>query len=242
MILDARRDALPQELQADIVIVGSGAAGIALARALIGRKRDVLLLEAGGETRDPAAQDFYRTDAVSPVTHHLGHEFRRRGWGGTTSLWGGRCIPLEPIDFETRDWVPHSGWPIGHGEVARFYPAALDVCEAGPPEFESGTQMIPGAGPELVVDRIERFSLPTDFGKRYRGELAAAADVRVLTHAPVVAITTGEDGNQATGVEVVIDGARRHVRARRVVLAAGGLESTRLLLASNRVRRAGLGR
>lgn len=241
MILDARREALPETLAADILIIGSGAAGIALARALIGRKRDVLLLEAGGETRDPASQDFYRTDAVSPVTHHLGHEFRRRGWGGTTSLWGGRCIPLEPIDFEQRDWVPHSGWPIAYDEVARFYPQALDVCEAGPAAFESDSRMFSGTGDDLVADRIERFSRPTDFGKRYRDELAAAPDVRVLTHAAVVAITTDDDGTAATGVDAVVAGNRRHVRARRVVLAAGGLETTRLLLASNAVRRAGLG-
>lgn len=241
MILDASRDALPEDLRADIVIVGSGAAGIALARALIGRGRDVLLLEAGSDAHDGASQDFYRTDSVSPVTHHLGHEFRRRGWGGTTRLWGGRCIPLEPIDFERRDWIPHSGWPIPYAEVARFYPAALEVCEAGPDRFDADTRMFPADSADLVLDRIERFSLPTDFGKRYRAELAAATDVRVLTNAAVVAVTTSDDGNVATGVEAVIGGARRRIHARRVVLAAGGLETTRLLLASNRVRSAGLG-
>lgn len=241
MILDASRDALPNDLRADIVIVGSGAAGIALACALIGRGRDVLLLEAGGEAHDAASQDFYRTDSVSPVTHHLGHEFRRRGWGGTTRLWGGRCIPLEPIDFERRDWIPHSGWPIGYDEIARFYPHALDVCEAGPERFDADTRMFAADSPDLVLDRIERFSRPTDFGKRYRAELAAAADVRVLTNAPVVQVATSDDGNIATGVEVMIGEARRRIGARRIVLAAGGLETTRLLLASNRVRAAGLG-
>lgn len=241
MILDAHRDVLPAELQAGIVIVGSGAAGITLARELIGRGQDVLLLEAGGEAVRPESQDFYRTAAVSPVTHHLGHEFRRRGWGGTTSLWGGRCIPLEPIDFEVRDWIPHSGWPIPYDAVARFYPAALSICDAGPDRFTADSRLFAATSPDLVLDRIERFSLPTDFGKRYRDALAAASDVRVLMNAPVVEIMTDPAGNATTGVEIIVGGQRRHVAAKTVVLAAGGLETTRLLLASRRARATGLG-
>jgi choline dehydrogenase-like flavoprotein len=130
--------ALPD--QADLVIVGSGAAGIALAVALDGCGQNVVLLEAGGNKPD---QSFYRASEVSPSSHVGTELFRRRAWGGTTSLWGGRCIPLDPIDFERRDWVPNSGWPIPFEELDRFTPQAMELCEAGAPEF-GGRRFSPG--------------------------------------------------------------------------------------------------
>ena len=35
-----------------------------------------------------------------------------RYFGGTTNHWGGWCAPPDPIDFEERDSMPHSGWPF----------------------------------------------------------------------------------------------------------------------------------
>jgi choline dehydrogenase-like flavoprotein len=76
----------------------------------------------------------------------------------------------------------------------------------------------------------------------YRRELAAARNVHVLLHAPVVELDTTPDGQTVSRVEFVT-ADRKHlaVTARIVVLAAGGIENARLLLLSNKVRQAGLG-
>ncbi len=42
---------------------------------------------------------------------------------------------FDPIDFEQREHVAHSGWPISYDEVARFYEPALKECEAGAFQF-----------------------------------------------------------------------------------------------------------
>lgn len=220
----------PLPAEADIVIIGSGAAGISLALALDGAEQRVLLLEAGGETSD---QSFYRATRVAPDSHVPAELFRRRAFGGTTSLWGGRCIPLDPIDFERRDWVPGSGWPIAFEDLDRFTPRAMEICEAGAPAF-LGEQIFPGASllaermnhSDIEANAVERFSPPTHFGARYRERLASSANIGVLTETPVLRIMA-EDGT-VTGVET----PRGTIRARQVIVAAGGLETPRLLLAS----------
>lgn len=229
------------ELAADVCIVGAGAAGIALACELDGSGRSVLLVDAGGFRPDLAwSNELYAGSADAP--HPAPTEFRRIGFGGTTGIWGGRCVPFDPIDFERRDWLPGSGWPIGYDEVARHYARALAYCDAGEFDFSVGGSL-PGAPPTipgavdagvLRADRIERYSLPTDFGKRYRERLARSQDVRVLPEARCVAIVR-EPGAQRVAAIEVADRAqrRRRVVARRFVLATGGIETVRLLLASD---------
>ena len=226
---------------AAIVIVGAGAAGITLACELDGCGLKVLLLEAGGTTLDRAASDeHYRGTTTSP--HPEPNEFRRAGLGGTTRIWGGRCVPFDPIDFERRDHVPHSGWPIAYDEVAKHYPRALWYCHAGTFDFTvAGT--LPGAGPTLpglegegdaLLDRIERYSLPTDFGREHRAQLERSTNVTVLLDARCLRLRKkgGEDTIEAVEVGDRT-GRRATILASRFVIACGGIETTRLLFASD---------
>lgn len=146
--------------------------------------------------------------------------------------------------------MAHARWPIGNDEVARHYPKALTYAEAGAPEFNAGAAL-PGepadmadgvTSPDVLLDRIERFSHPTDFGRWYRKRIEAHPRIRLLLNAPVAEILTGQGGIVATGVRTALPGGRtRDVDASRVVIAAGGLETARLLLASAGVGAAGLG-
>ena len=96
-------------LRADVCVVGAGPAGIALALALSGRGLSVLLLEAGRRPQDPLAQALYEGELANPQ-HSPPHRYRMRGLGGSSTRWGGRCMPFDPIDFERRDWVAAPGW------------------------------------------------------------------------------------------------------------------------------------
>jgi choline dehydrogenase-like flavoprotein len=223
-----------------VCIVGTGAAGITLACELDGCGFRVLVLEAGQMKPLPRIQDDYRGEATRP--HPPPDEYRRVAFGGTTSIWGGRCVPFDPIDFEPRDHVAQSGWPIAYDDVARHYPRALEYCDAGAFDFRASTSiadaapMIPGVegGGLLDLDLIERYSLPTDFGARYAGRLAASANVTVVIGARCVGLSPAAGASRIDGVEIVLrSGERCTIRPRVVVLAAGGIESTRLLLASD---------
>ncbi|VXC76942.1 FAD-dependent oxidoreductase [Sphingomonas sp. 8AM] len=227
---------------ADVCIVGSGAAGLTLAARCAALGLEVLVLEAGGADVDPAVQDAYAGQVADPRVHWPLDTYRVRALGGTTALWGGRSIPFDPIDFEPRPWVAHSGWPIGYDEVARYYPAAMEAAEAGAFDHTPSAPIVPGLDGEWLHTTIERFSRPTNFWTRYGPQLTAAANVRVLTHAPVTAIRLAADGNSVDHLEIrAPDGTSWPVRAKNYVLAAGGLETARLLLASDDVRPDGPG-
>jgi choline dehydrogenase-like flavoprotein len=250
MILDLQDAPVTDSLQAGICIVGAGAVGIAMALDLAASGVDVLVLEAGGFGFEQDAQDQYRGTVVNPALHPPLEEYRDRGLGGTTRTWGGRCVPFDPIDFEPRPWIAGSGWPIAYAELAPYYPAANEICDAG--EFaytahEAFAQplrpMIAGYGEEsFTTENLERFSRPTDLGKRYREQLAAAKNLRVMLHASVVQISLDEAGSRVTGLEVRTRAGRLIViEAKQFVLAPGGLEATRLLLASRGVHPQGIG-
>jgi choline dehydrogenase-like flavoprotein len=231
------------DLRAAVCIAGAGAAGITLACELETLGVDVLLLDAGGPGwRGGVSQDPYRGSSAG--AHPPPGHFRRRAFGGSTTLWGGRCVPYDPIDFETRSYVPGSGWPIAYDEVARHYPAALAYCDAGVAEFDPAAAL-PGAAPllrgtappggeALLCERIERYSLPTDFGRRYGRRLGRSSRVRVVSHAQVVRVLRSDDGGRIAALEFVArDGRHQRVRAQRFVLALGGIETVRLLWASD---------
>jgi len=161
---------------------------------------------------------------------------------GTTTLWGGRCVPLDPIDFERRDYVSNSGWPIGYDEVARFYPRALEYCHAGKFDFTASGSIddarptisaFDGRG-SIVHDCIERYSPPTHFGTSFRTRIESSANVMAVLNARCVQLNKRAGENRIESVEIVDRaGQRKTIRAEWFVLATGGIETTRLLLASD---------
>lgn len=239
------------ETEADLCIIGAGAAGITIARELSGRHFSVALLEAGGLRFEADTQALYRGESVGLKYGGL-DETRIRYFGGSTNpeAWGGWCKPLDPLDFEQRPWAPYSGWPLTRDELEPWYRRAQALCEAGPFDYDIDRWReridVPMGdlplGSDRVVTQLAQLSPPTRFGRRYRDELDASPNVRVYLHANVTEIVTDGDGSTARTVEAVtLDGRRLSVACRYVILAAGGIENARLLLLSRRVNPAGLG-
>jgi choline dehydrogenase-like flavoprotein len=168
-------------------------------------------------------------------------------YGGSTTRWTGHGRPLERLDFERRDWVPYSGWPFPIDVLDPYYRRAHEVCRLGPYDYEPSTWSANGRRPLPVEPhtldvRIYQFGHPTDFGKIYKGELEAARNVDVWLHADVLEIDVDADVRRVSGLRVATSpGKEARFVAARYVLACGGLENPRLLLASNRVAAAGLG-
>ncbi|ARV20394.1 6'''-hydroxyparomomycin C oxidase [Curvibacter sp. AEP1-3] len=229
-------------LKADICIVGGGAAGISMALALSGKGLQVLLLESGKWEEDAASQALYQGTVADDRMHSPTDKYRQRRFGGSTTIWGGRCMPFDPIDFEERPWVPNSGWPITHEDLAPFYLRANQYLEAGKFEYDADQALLPGTGPlvqgfaskRLRTNGLERFSCPTNMAARYGNRLKAAADVRVLLEANCTGIRLAEDAGSVRFLEVAtLAGNTFAVEAEEYVLATGGIEVARLLLASN---------
>jgi len=247
MFLDLRQIPDGTALDADLCIVGAGAAGITIARQFAGRPLAVLVVESGGLELDEATQALYQGAIVGHPYFDL-DVTRLRYFGGSTNHWGGWCAPLHDIDFEARDWVPHSGWPITRRDLDPYYAAAQLLVEIGPPTYDplawqDDKHRFPEFQPERMVTQILQLSEPaTHFGERYRDDLAKADNVRVLLNANTLGVGSNAEATNATGVRLAtLTGVRASVRAKAVVVACGGLESPRVLLLSNDVVSAGLG-
>jgi choline dehydrogenase-like flavoprotein len=245
MINDARERQDGTTIECDLAIVGAGAAGITVAREFAGRGVKVCLLESGGFEFEDEIQALYEGRNLGLPYFDLDVS-RLRYFGGTTNHWEGRCRPLDPIDFEARDWVPLSGWPISYADLEPYYRRAQKVCELAsfaytPEPWLRGSQEVFPADPAKLVNRVWQYR-PLRFGEVYRAELQAAANIDVLLHANLVEIETTAAGSQVTGLRLsTLDGKTLAARPRAVVLACGGLETPRLLLASNRMVNVGLG-
>src|SRR3954453_8749961 len=95
-------------IETDLCIVGSGLAGWAIADEFRDAQMRVLMLESGGMLPEAEAHALNETtDVGCPL-----YNGRARRLGGTSSMWFGRCIALDEIDYRVRDWVPRSGWPV----------------------------------------------------------------------------------------------------------------------------------
>ncbi|KQX20832.1 MULTISPECIES: FAD-dependent oxidoreductase [unclassified Sphingomonas] len=235
----------PDGMTADVAVIGAGAAGIAVCRRLLAEGLSVILLESGGFDHEAGPAALNRGENIGEEYYRL-EDSRLRFFGGTTAIWGGRCAEFDPIDFERRPWVPHSGWPIDHAEVAPYYaeartafglPRSLpdlgDALGAAMPAFADDELSTPAW---LFDERFDRFSHANS------RDLLDHPRCTVVTHATVREIlATGS----ARGVDRLVvrglAGQRLTVTARHYVLAAGGIENPRLLLASRSVMRSGLG-
>jgi len=250
VILDANSVGNKARVRADVCIVGGGAAGISLALALIGQGLEIILLESGQLKPHAPSQSLYEGEVSDEQLHSPPDKYRQRRFGGSTTIWGGRCTPFDAIDFEPRSQVPHSGWPISLEDLLPYYPEANRLAEAGRFAYDAAQALGPGAAPMFrgfdsdVVDTdgLERFSCPTDFGARYARRLRVASQLRVLLGANCTNLELDADRRRIRDVEVTtLEGQRFTIAARAVVLAAGGLETARLLLASRDAAPAGIG-
>jgi choline dehydrogenase-like flavoprotein len=241
------RDITPNTvIETDIAIVGAGAAGIAMARELGGGRRDVLVIESGDLYPDADTLALNEGKIVGEPYPAL-ETTRLRFLGGTTNHWDGHCRPLDPIDFEKRDWVAYSGWPITRDDLDPFYARANVVCELGPYNYDTATWR--PALPELMnldpakwEHRLWQYSPPTRFGETYRDELKEAVNVTVLFNANVVEIVLNGGAREVVELKLkTLDGRPATVRLKTCVLACGGIENPRLLLASNGVMKNGIG-
>jgi len=259
MLLHADSVAQDTTIEADLCIVGSGAAGLTLALQFIGSGRRVCLLESGGLDFEPETQDLYAGEVV-------GHEcppldiIRLRFFGGTTNHWTGMSRPLDPLDFEERPHVPNSGWPFTYEHLVPYYERAHQVIGLGPFTYrptkdDAPRELFHGGGGRLdFAPEPLRFESdvidPTGllrtralrFGEAYRAQIEQAEEITTLLNANVVDIETTENAAEVTRLRVATLGGRRFwVKGRAYVLAAGGLENPRLLLNATKVERAGLG-
>ena len=251
--LDARSVPQGSILETDLVIVGGGPAGISLALALANARFKVLLLESGGRAFDGPTQDLY-AGRETGIRYIPLEACRLRYLGGSSNHWGGWCRPLDPIDFETRSWLPYSGWPFAKSEIDPYFARAQSLVEAGPFIYDQPARWAAVHGAPIVLGNggvyttFFQFSqqrdniLPTHFGERYSDDLKVISNLTVMLHANVTALRLAKDAQSLDRLDVAtLSGNRFTVKPKYAVIATGGIETPRLLLASRDVMTNGVG-
>ena len=236
MIRDLLRDTPPSTpagaASSDVCIVGAGAAGIVLALELVRQGRTVTLLEGGGAEIEEDSQDPFLSE-VAGLPHRGVHEGRFRAKGGTTTRWGGQILEFQPIDFAARAWVPASGWPFDHAELAPFYERALKLegLDAVLREDSAVWAALGEAQPAFagLDPYFSRWCPEPNFARVHGAVLAAENGPQVWLHANVVELMM--DGERAAGVRCrTLDGREAVFRAERYVFCLGAIESSRFFL------------
>ncbi len=224
----------------DVCVIGAGFAGLTLARRLYKSGLKIWLVESGGHH----PTDFAR-QLNAGQSHLEDYPFctsRARVFGGTSTLWYGACMRLDPIDFETRDWLPNSGWPItsetlaGYADEAKSY---LEISECN--AFQHQLEASPFHSGDLCALPVF-YSRSRDLRTRYRSLIKASPDVHCLLNATATELLPSDTEKEVRDVKLSVVGWPDLIlRPRVVVLAGGGIENARLLLASNTSHPKGLG-
>ncbi|MCX6466637.1 MAG: GMC family oxidoreductase [Pseudonocardiales bacterium] len=235
MIEDFRDPAVDADQIADLCIVGAGPAGLAIAHQFLGSATSVLVVESGGLDGASETDELNAGESIGlPFSLREG---RARAYGGTGTLWPGQCIPLDRSDFQERDWVPGSGWPIGRDDLDPFYLRAADWLGIPTDAFDEQAWTRFGVSPppfatDRLVHRSSMYSSHPDVGAFYRQDLERSDNVRILLNASVRRVDIDPTEGGRTLEIVSLAGREGRVRARTTVLCAGGIENARLLLLS----------
>ena len=246
MLIDGRTIPDGHTVETAICIIGAGAAGIAIALELAGGRIPVVLLESGGFDANPEARSLNQGESTGRSYFPL-EAARLRLFGGTTNHWGGWCKPLDDDDLTPKAWVPDSGWPIDGATLAPYYARANGTLRLGPEDFDPSTRERRGRGTRLEMDpdrmRSGTYRMHAlRMGPVYRKRITEAANITTYLHSNVIELEAHPDGRTIAAVKVgSAAGNRFRVRAGQFVLAVGGIENARVLLASCGVHRTGMG-
>jgi choline dehydrogenase-like flavoprotein len=233
----------------DICVIGGGPAGITAAIELAERGSTVVLIESGTENYDAATQRLSDAKITTQGSHSVMDEAVRRGLGGTSALWGGRCVPLDTIDFESHDFTSCSGWPLDADDLAPYYLRACEILGVGEASFEVGicsalaTHNIPlssrFADTEVIRGtELERWSRAPNIWQAHKRKILEHPRITIQSGLTCIGFRQAYiDGPVAEALVQPTSAKQSEVcviKARVFVVACGGVESTRLVLNSMR--------
>jgi choline dehydrogenase-like flavoprotein len=227
----------------DVTVVGAGIAGCLLACELARRGRSVLLLESGGLAQTEDLHPLNRVVQTAQI-YYGAEQGRYRCLGGTSTRWGGALIPFLAEDFASP--LPGctgqggTAWPVGPGDLSAHLARAEQVFDlpSGGYELEGEpATSIPvrPARSEAGATFILRAPKWPAFGRRniatqLGAQLRAPEGPQVWLHATVTALKLSA-GGRVDRVEIRSScGVTFSVPIKELIIAAGAIESTRILL------------
>lgn len=221
----------------EILIIGTGPAGLALATRLASKGISVLLLEAGGLSPSEESQRMYEGETTG-IQYPLAAS-RMRAFGGSSNCWGGWCRRLESIEFTGRHWVENSDWPIEQNEIEKFYPDAssflgIEGENYDPNYWASQCHRVNSSifdGSVNFEPRVWQLAVDKRLGRDLKYDIENSKEISLVYNCCANQLIA--NGSLVRSVKCrSTSGKLFEVSSKRYVLAMGALENARILMAS----------
>lgn len=251
-------DNLLSQQDFDVCVIGSGPAGTVVSRDLSTAGIKVLLIESGtgmGQWLVDKKVQNLASYTFSGTTNYPLKKTKARLLGGNSNFWTGRSERLHPSDFEIHPYTPKDNpWPISYTDLCPYYARAEETLRvrAGPrsqyapprgdaqpllppsPNIDSLRQLVQPAG--IVLDDSPT-ATPTKIPRFFsvQREILPTANADFLQIVKGFTVTKLEtEGNKIVSAhgKATANGKDYSVKAKKFVVACGGIESPRLLLLS----------
>lgn len=197
-----------------IIIIGSGPAGITIAKKLEENKINSLIIEAGDEKYQEASQENYRSKVIGDDISDLRYS-RLRQLGGTSGLWGGWCKPIEKWNIEQ--------WGLNYNEISNYENETCKILEIN--------QNFKKAKLDKYFNQIEFRYSKVRFAEKYKDEIKKSKFINLVLNSQV---THFEGANQTIKNVVVTQNNKSYkIKSNFFILCGGGIENSRVLLWTN---------
>ena len=237
MLYDLATAENDQEAQADVLVIGSGVAGLLLATELRRHNVRVVVLESGAREQPTETHEFNRV--VQLGTEYRGATYGRfRCLGGTSTRWGGALIPFLEGDLEPRPHLGLPAWPVGLNTLLPYLAQIERIFGVDGGSYDE--KFISEFGDAHLApardDFVPRFAKWPVFRKRNLATLfgeTIGQDPSLAVWMNATATDFGldrESGRLRSVTARHLGGRKITVTAGHVVVCAGAIESTRLLL------------
>ncbi len=231
----------------DICIIGSGPAGASVADTLSRDGYNVCVVESGVRDTTNFADSLRK---VNSDGIHIKPHSRERVLGGASTTWAGVSSPLDGLDFETRDWIKHSGWPLSLDDLKPYYKEASERYGFPPLDWfdsiegSSENHLMSNSPHWNDLDEIPFITprKPPNFGNVVLDISQGDSNVDLFLGCTVTHLDG--DANTSEVYQAVArdtSGNTIEIKADKYVLACGGIENPRILLNSTFACSSGLG-
>ena len=232
MLSSLSQSSASSQLNADVIVIGAGLSGLLITDTLSKAGLRVVTLESGSEKQD---RDTHYLNEVEM----LGSDYkgasngRFRCLGGTSTRWGGALLPYLESDFEAHSCGWHPGWLVAKNDVSRYLNEVenhFGVSHGSYGGGDSNLDTFSGFVPRMPKWPVFKNRSTANV---FRKTVDANPNTQVLLDAIVTQIII--KSSKVSGVIAKsLNGNVVKVLSPRVVIAAGAIETTRLLLLLNR--------
>ena len=206
----------------DLCIIGAGTVGLFVGSLLAEKGIKVLILESGDMTQDSETHELNKT-IYTKNFYHSSNIGRFRCLGGTSSRWGAGMLPFSIKDFE------NTKWPITFDEINKYLIKVEKYFD-----LNSGSYLFKDNLNNINDNFILKYAKLPSFKNRnvyniFKSTVHENQNLQIWLNSTVTKFDKKHNSLDNILAEAK-DGSNIIIKANNFLIAAGAIESTRLML------------